>query len=454
MLLKRFIYFIFIILLLLIFIILPEISLKFSIFLFIFLNILYFFTNIVKAFLFLYSVKSYNYNDYFEKVDLSINDEDLPIYTILLPVRDETHPVLNSLLKSIYELDYPKDKLDIKFVVDENDIKTIKVGKKLLKKFNFDLVIVPDFKVKSKPLSCNYALNFIKGKYLVIFDAEDRPEKYQLKKALKRFNELDEKYICLQASLNFYNKYDNFITYCFSIEYSMWFDFTIRTITKYGTFFPLGGTSNHFKVKELFEIGKWDGYNMTEDAELGVRIAKAGYKIYYLNSITNEECPKTIYAWIKQRTRWIKGFMQTFCEHLFFKKPKTINSNLKFKNIRQLQFFDIITFDIFIMMSFLFFLSIISILINHNMFMKIMDLNLIYLSKLLIFISYFNFFSLILMNYISFITIIIKNKLKFKLLYFIFSLFYWILHYVAGIRAFYYFVKSPFYWSKTKHGKK
>ena len=167
-------------------------------------------------------------------------------------------------------------------------------------------------------------MNFIKGKYLVIFDAEDRPEKYQLKKALKKFNELDEKYICLQASLNFYNKYDNFITYCFSMEYSMWFDFTIRTITKYGTFFPLGGTSNHFKVKELFEIGKWDGYNMTEDAELGVRIAKAGYKIAYLNSITSEECPKTIYAWIKQRTRWIKGFMQTFCEHLFFKKPKPL----------------------------------------------------------------------------------------------------------------------------------
>ena len=136
MLLKRFVYFIFIILLLLIFIVLPEISLKFSIFLFIFLNILYFFTNIVKAFLFLYSVKSYNYDDYFEKVDLNIDDKDLPIYTILLPVRDETHPVLNSLLKSIYELDYPKNKLDIKFVVDENDIKTIKVGKKLLKKLS------------------------------------------------------------------------------------------------------------------------------------------------------------------------------------------------------------------------------------------------------------------------------------------------------------------------------
>jgi len=409
---------------------------------------LYFISDIVRSFLFLYKIKEYNYNDYFEKDNLKVSDDELPIYSILLPVRDEQYFVLKKLLKSIYNLDYPKNKLDIKFVVDEYDEKTIAVGRKLLKKFNFSLIIVPDYRIKSKPLSCNYALRFVKGKYLTIYDAEDRPEKYQLKKVIQKFNELSDDYVCLQASLNFYNKYRNFLTYCFSIEYSMWFDFTIRTIEEFGSFFPLGGTSNHFKTDKLLELGKWDGFNVTEDAELGIRIAKAKYKVSYIKSITEEECPISIYAWIKQRTRWIKGFMQTFCEYIFLKKPIFVKSKINFKPIRKLKIFDIITFNLFIMMSFFFFISILVIILNLTI------LKNIHYFSFLIFMSYFNIIYLLLMTYISFIVISIKNKIKFNTIYFIFFPFYWLLHYIAGIIAFYSLMFNPFYWSKTKHGNK
>lgn len=444
--LKKRCYFLFVFLVVIIFVALPKLSVNFSIILLIFINILYFISNIVRSFLFLYGIKKYNYDDYFKKDNLRISDDKLPFYTILLPVRDEQYFVLRNLLKSIYNLDYPKEKLDIKFVVDENDEQTINVGKELLKEFNFDLIIVPDYRIKSKPLSCNYALKFAKGKYLTIYDAEDRPEKYQLKKAIQKFNELSNDYVCLQASLNFYNKYKNFLTYCFSIEYSMWFDFTIRTIDKFGSFFPLGGTSNHFKTDKLLELGKWDGLNVTEDAELGIRIARAGYKVSYLNSITEEECPITMYTWIKQRTRWIKGFMQTFCEYVFFKKPICIKSNINFKPIRKLKLFDIITFNLFIMMAFFFFISILVIFLNSGILVNINNF------KILTFIGYFNIFYLLLMAYGSFIVSAIKNKLEFNIFYFIFFPFYWILHYAAGTKAFYSLITNPFYWSKTKHG--
>lgn len=445
---KKRCYFLFLLAVVVIFVILPEVSKTFTIALLILINILYFLNNIIKSFLFLYKFKEYNYDDYFKKDNLKLHEENLSIYTILLPVRDEKYSVLNNLLISIYNLDYPKQKLDIKFIVDEDDVKTIDIGKRLLKRFNFDLIIVPDSRIKSKPMSCNYALKFIKGEFLTIYDAEDRPEKYQLKKAIEKFSNLDEKYVCLQASLNFYNKYRNFLTYCFSIEYSMWFDFTIKTISRFGSFFPLGGTSNHFKTKELLELGKWDGFNVTEDAELGIRIAKAGYKISYLNSITEEECPISIYPWIKQRTRWIKGFMQTFCEYMFFKKPICIKSKIQFKPIRKIGFLNIITFNVFIMMSFFFFISMIFFLFHLN------TLNSLTNVELLIMLGYVNIIFLILMVYASFIIITIKNKMIFNLIYFIFFPLYWVIHYFAGIRAFYYLIANPFHWSKTKHGNK
>lgn len=430
--------------------IMPLFFPKFSFFVLLFINLIYLFTDLIKTILFAIGVCCNNISKYYEKDGLTIKDEDLPIYTILLPVRKEKEFVLNNLLHSIYNLEYPKNKLDIKLIVDNDDNKTISVAKNLNKNFDFDLVIVPTHKTKSKPISCNYALNYAKGKFLTIYDAEDRPEKYQLRKAVEKFNKLDSKVICLQASLNYYNKYTNFLSYCFSIEYSMWFDFTIHSINKFTAFFPLGGTSNHFKTEKLIELGGWDGYNMTEDAEISVRIVKAGYKIFVLNSITEEECPITIQSWLKQRTRWFKGFMQTFCEHILIKRPiasiNVVNNKKKFSKISNLSLTNIMIFHIFISMSFFFFISLLVICYNNIIFSQFNE------SHLLNILAKINIILLIIITYVSFIVICVKNHIKFHFKYFIFFPFYWCLHYIAGIRALYYLITTPFYWSKTEHG--
>lgn len=433
-------------LLLFVLILLPSFFPSFSVGVYIFLTLLYFFNSIIKIFLFFVGLKYYKLEDYYKKDNLKISDNELPIYSILLPVRKEKEFVLINLLNSVYNLEYPKDKLDVKLIVDDNDFDTVGICKKLLDKFSFELVVVPTSNVMSKPMSCNYALKSVKGKYLAIYDAEDRPEKYQLRKAIQRFSELDDKHICLQASLNFYNKYDNFITYCFSIEYSMWFDFAIKAISRFASFFPLGGTSNHFKTDKLLELGGWDGYNVTEDAELGVRIVRAGYKVSILNSITEEECTISVKAWLRQRTRWIKGFMQTFFENSILRQPIGVKSSVKLKRMFNLAYIDIVIYLAFIMMSFMFFISIFAVFINHFIILGLRNFDF------LIFAIYFNCFTLFFMIYGSFIIVAIKNKMKFNAIYFIFSPFYWILHYIAGIRAVKSLILSPFYWAKTDHG--
>lgn len=443
---KRSCYYFFVFAVSFILFILPSYFPSFSIFIYISITISYFVTNFIKIFLFLVGMKIHDIKNYYKKDNLKISDDDLPIYSILLPVRKEKEFVLVNLLTAIYNLDYPSKKLDIKLVIDENDKETIEIGEMLLNRFKFDLIIVPNSNIKSKPMSCSFALKFMKGKFLTIYDAEDRPEKYQLKKSIERFNELGEDYVCLQAALNYYNKYDNFISYCFSLEYSMWFDFTIKAISKYATFFPLGGTSNHFRTDKLIELGGWDGYNVTEDAELGIRIARAGYKVSILNSITEEECPITVKAWIKQRTRWIKGFMQTFCEHTMLKNPVGIKSKHEFKPIRKLKFFDIIIYHSFVMMSFFFFISIVAVFFNHVVILHVRNF------EFLTFIIYANLFSLFAMIYGAFIAVVFKNKMKINFLYFLLFPLYWVLHYIAAFYALKGLIFTPFYWAKTEHG--
>ena len=443
---KRNCYKIFILLQIFLFAIVPLSLPMVAVYIVVAINFIYFINNFAKIFLFFYGGFKYKYCDYFKSINFKISVEDLPIYSILLPARKEKEIVLKNLLQSIHNFDYPIEKIDIKLIIDADDFGTIKIAKSLKNDYNFELIEVPDGVIKSKPMSLNYALKFIKGEFLTIYDAEDRPEKYQLRKAVEKFSELSEDYICLQAPLNYYNKYSNFISYCFSIEYSMWFDFTLRALSKLKTFFPLGGTSNHFRANKLLEIGGWDGYNVTEDAELGVRISKAGYKMSFLESITEEECPTQIFAWYKQRTRWIKGFMQTFCEHIASNDLNAVETNVKFKSIFKIGLLNIFIFFIFIIMSFFFFTSLATIMFSY-IILKFYDIN--FSSGHIV---YLNLITSLIMTYISFIIVIIKNKMKFNFLYFIFFPFYWIMHYFAAFGALKSLIISPFFWAKTDHG--
>lgn len=245
-----------------------------------------------------------------------MNEDSLPVYTILLPVYKETS-ILKQLVTAISQIDYPADNLDVKLLVEETDISMQEALKKIkLPKF-FEIVIIPDSFPRTKPKACNVGLSKAKGEYLVIYDAEDIPDTDQLKKSVIAFKRLDNQSIaCLQAKLNYYNPRQNLLTRWFTSEYSMWFDLYLPGLDGLNAPIPLGGTSNHFRVDVLKKIGGWDPYNVAEDCDLGIRLFREGYRTRVLDSTTWEEANSRMDNWLRQRSRWVKGYIQTWCVHM------------------------------------------------------------------------------------------------------------------------------------------
>jgi len=245
----------------------------------------------------------------------ALRDEDLPTYTLLIPLYREAR-VLPRLVQGLSALDYPPEKLEIMLLMEEDDTVTQEACAALILPAQFKPVVVPHSLPKTKPKACNYGLYACYSDCLVIFDAEDRPEPDQLKKAAAAFAKLPEKIVCLQAKLNFYNQRHNLLTRWFTSEYSVWFDLFLPGLTASGWPIPLGGTSNHFKVPALKELGGWDPFNVTEDCDLGIRLHKHGYGAAMINSTTWEEANGNFLSWFRQRSRWVKGYMQTYLVHM------------------------------------------------------------------------------------------------------------------------------------------
>lgn len=235
----------------------------------------------------------------------------MPIYTILVPLYKELSK-LRSIIKNISLINYPKNRLDVKIIIEDDDYLMIKEIALYNLPSYFHVILVPKSFPRTKPKALNYALEYSRGEYIVVYDAEDKPEPNQLLKALAMFKNLPSEYICVQAKLNFYNKNENILTKMFNIEYSLWFEYILKGLSLLELPMPLGGTSNHFKADILRKLGGWDAHNVTEDAELGIRIYSQGYKVAILDSYTLEEAPNRLGNWLNQRSRWIKGFLQTF----------------------------------------------------------------------------------------------------------------------------------------------
>jgi cellulose synthase/poly-beta-1,6-N-acetylglucosamine synthase-like glycosyltransferase len=162
----------------------------------------------------------------------------------------------------------------------------------------------------------NFALPFARGSFIVIYDAEDRPQPDQLRRALQAFRAGDDRLACVQARLCIDNTADSWLTRLFTAEYAGQFDVFLPGLTAFGLPLPLGGSSNHFHAATLREIRAWDPYNVTEDADLGMRLARFGYRSAMIGSTTYEEAPAQFGAWLRQRTRWFKGWMQTWLVHM------------------------------------------------------------------------------------------------------------------------------------------
>ena len=242
-----------------------------------------------------------------------VADDELPNYTVVVALYRETS-VVEDLVKAIDALDYPKSKLDIKLVVEQRDIETFSRIVELRLPGRYEVVVAPSGKPQTKPRALNIALSSARGELIVVYDAEDIPAPDQLRSAASRFA-ADKDLDCLQARLAIRNHGESWLSKLFAIEYAILFDVINPGLCALNLPIPLGGTSNHFRVRSLVGVGAWDEWNVTEDADLGIRLSRFGYRVKALDSDTWEEAPFEIGNWFRQRVRWQKGWMQTLIVH-------------------------------------------------------------------------------------------------------------------------------------------
>ena len=241
-------------------------------------------------------------------------DRDLPAYTIIVPLFREAR-VLPRLVRSLDALDYPAAKLDIKIMLERGDHATADAVARLGLPPRYDVIVLPDGHPRTKPRALNAALEVAWGDLVVVFDAEDRPDPGQLRAAAERFAAAPPALACLQARLTVDHADEAWITRMFALDYVALFHVVKPGLAALRLPVPLGGTSNHFRASALRRVGGWDAWNVTEDIDLGYRLARFGFAVGSLDSDTFEEAPLTIARWLPQRTRWLKGWMVTLIVH-------------------------------------------------------------------------------------------------------------------------------------------
>ncbi len=374
----------------------------------------------------------------------AIADADLPRYTILVPLFREAG-VLPALVANLCALDYPATKLDIKLILESVDTETISAARAMNLPGNFDIITVPDGQPRTKPKACNFALEFATGDFAVIFDAEDRPEPDQLRKAVAMFAAAPPEVVCLQAKLNFDNPSENWLAKQFTIEYTSLFWGILPALDALRLPIPLGGTSNHFRMDALRELGAWDAFNVTEDADLGMRIYRAGYRCKVLNSTTWEEAACQPGNWLRQRTRWLKGWMQTYAVHM--REPSGLRSELGIGGFWAFQGL---------------FAAVVISTLAHPLFYILLAYDSVHggLMKQAESALGWHFWAIATFNLVAgYGAAIVLGVVSLRargaaalLPQILLIPVYWLCISVAAWRALYQLITNPFYWEKTQHG--
>jgi cellulose synthase/poly-beta-1,6-N-acetylglucosamine synthase-like glycosyltransferase len=256
-----------------------------------------------------------------------VEDAALPVYTIIVALYRERR-VASRLIAALGRLDYPAAKLDIKLVLEADDRETLDALAGIRMPGFIEVIVAPPGEPRTKPRALNVALPLARGQFTAIYDAEDVPDPGQLRMAAAALAGLPPDVACVQARLTIDNTDDTWLTRLFTIEYAALFDVFNPGLAEIGSPIPLGGTSNHFRTSVLKDVHGWDAWNVTEDADLGIRLARLGYSVADLPSSTLEEAPGTLRSWMNQRTRWMKGFMQTSISHS--RQPWTAFTQLGF----------------------------------------------------------------------------------------------------------------------------
>ncbi|WP_326520320.1 MULTISPECIES: glycosyltransferase family 2 protein [unclassified Xanthomonas] len=372
----------------------------------------------------------------------ALGDEDLPVYTVLVPMYKEPD-VLPILANALRRLDYPTSKLDVKLVLEADDTETIEAAKALGLEAFFEIIRVPPSQPKTKPKACNYALRFARGQMLTIYDAEDKPEPDQLKRVVAAFRKSPADVACIQARLNYYNADENWLTRMFTLEYTLWFDFYLPALETLRIPIPLGGTSNHFRLDILRKVHAWDPYNVTEDADLGVRLTQQGYRVSVVNSTTFEEANVSIPNWIRQRSRWLKGYMQTWLVHM--RNPLQLYRSTGARGFWGFQLFVGGTFFTALAAPLMWLSYGLWLAVGSKFFDPFFPPALLYLSLL----------NLLLGNgFLIYMTLVAAFKRDYFRLapYALTVPLYWLLQSIAAYKGLWQLIRNPFYWEKTTHG--
>ncbi len=409
------------------------------------LSTLYFIDAVFNLFVVSRSLQTDNEIKVSDEEIAALDESKLPGYSILCPLYKEAH-VVPQFLDAIAKLDWPKEKLDVMFLLEEDDVETIEAFGKMTLPYYARTVIVPDSKPKTKPKACNYGLSYATGKYLVIFDAEDIPDPLQLKKAYLGFKKVPDNITCLQAKLSYYNSRQNLLTRFFTAEYALWFDVTLPGLQSLNSALPLGGTSNHFETANLRQLQGWDPFNVTEDADLGMRLFQQGYRTAIIDSTTYEEATSVTKNWLRQRSRWLKGYMQTYLVHM-----RNMNTFIEKKGLWHTAIFQMTVGG-----------KILFVLLNPFMWI----ITFLYFAAYPIFgpamqaiyqppVSYLAVISWIFGNFMflyCYMIAVAKRKQWDIAKYVLLIPVYWLLMSTAAMIGLYQLILKPHYWEKTIHG--
>ena len=366
-----------------------------------------------------------------------------PSYTILCPLYKEV-AVVPQFVEAIKALDYPMDKLQVLFLTEENDKETPAGSLAMPLPPCFTVLVVPKGNPQTKPRACNFGLLQAKGQFVVIFDAEDKPEPYQLKKAVLTFANHGPEVACVQAKLNFYNPKQNLLTRWFTAEYSTWFDIMLPGLQRSGFSLPLGGTSNHFRTEILHALGGWDAFNVTEDCDLGLRISQYHLKTAVLDSTTYEEATSRAKVWLFQRSRWIKGYLQTYLVHM--RHPLQTLQQKRLRKFFSLQIIVGAWTVVLLINPLMWALTLVYIAFRPMQLYSILFPSLaLYLGAFCLVFG--NFF------YIYIHILGCLRRKEYSLIKWILLIpVYWIMMSISAYIAFYQLIVKPHHWEKTQHG--
>lgn len=240
---------------------------------------------------------------------------DLPVISVMIALYHESD-IAPRLIARLSRLDYPRDRLEVLLLVEDDDTATARALQHALLPPWMRVITLPAGGIRTKPRALNVGLDVARGSIIGVYDAEDAPEADQLQKVAAQFAAAPARIACLQAALDFYNPRFNWLARCFTMEYAVWFRTVLPGMARLGLPIPLGGTSLFFRREVLEDLGGWDAHNVTEDADLGLRLHRRGWRTGILPSTTYEEANSRVYPWVRQRSRWIKGYLMTWATHM------------------------------------------------------------------------------------------------------------------------------------------